>query len=126
MDDRDAALCTQLEGGHIDDVALIQLIGVLSHRRLGPDTIGGIKLTNLRTDDPRFVALHTRNANLTRRAFELIKASRWFEEDRWPDPPRKAEKVLGLPSGGLGFRRWVDHRLENMNVLDAIEHGREA
>ncbi len=126
MDDRDAALIAQLEQDSVDSVSLLQLIGILSSRRLGPDTIDGVPVIDIRQDNPKFVALMTHIESLQRRAFKHIKASQWYSGDRWPDPPRDAESALRLPPGSLGFRQWVDHRMEDMDEIDAIKHGREA
>lgn len=106
MDNRDERLLLLLESGaELDELSIVELIGILSQRRLGPDTIGGQQMIYMSSADPRVRYLHERSRLAEIRAFEFIKASCWYEDDLWPDGAVTASSL----------RRWVDRRMSNFS-----------
>lgn len=123
MDDRDAALIAQIEAGNIDEPGLILLIAIVSRRRLGSDTIDGVKILDIDIRDPRFLAWEAHYRTYARGAFVLIRASHWYREDRWPVTP---EVYAQRPEIALTFRKWVDLRLSSLDLAERIRLSRES
>ncbi len=124
LDNRDEALIAQIEVGELSAADMILLIGILSTRRLGPDTIEGIEVIDIRHDDPRVVKHCSRVRVWERAAFELIRVSHWYDSDKWPDPPTEVMNLI--PDHDFGFCRWVDLRLQNLDMAEAIRFGLDA
>jgi len=114
MDNQDESLVALLESNEpVDETTVIILIGILSDRGyLGPDTIGGkpIKKMNIR-DDKRAAAAIKRRRTVRTRAFEVIKQSHWYAENRWPTPLDLL--VIRMIPDRQGFSDWVDRQIQN-------------
>lgn len=117
VDNRDERLLVLLESGtDLDDDVIAELIDILSTRRLGPDTVQGIEISRMLQSDPRFQAVSRRGRLAEIRAFELIRASGWYERCEWPVPLDPiASQVLPKST----FRTWVDHRIAVYHELNS-------
>ncbi len=59
-----------------------------------------------------------------RAAFELIRVSHLYDSDKWPDPPTEVMNLI--PDHDFGFCRWVNLRLQNLDMAEAIRFGLDA
>ncbi|HJN84961.1 MAG TPA: hypothetical protein QF873_01420 [Patescibacteria group bacterium] len=119
MDNRDERLLVLLESGaDLDELTITELIGVLSSRRLGPNTIRGTQIIHIDMDDPEVIMLHKRSRSAEVRAFELIRLSRYYRENEHPLP---LDPVSARMSPERTFRDWVDCRIE---AIEDIASGR--
>jgi len=119
MDNRDEDLMALLEAEvQLDDLSLIRLIGILSTRSLGPDTIEGTPFITFRMDDRRAIALLERRRKAARRALELIRASHWYGKNHWPTP---LDPLVTRMFPENTFRTWIDHCLQQMDAVAAIK-----